>query len=179
MTIRKFNGKAPVIADSAYVDEHAVVIGDVVIGEDSSLWPMAVARGDVNSISIGNSSNIQDGCILHVTHDGVFSPGGFALVIGNGVTVGHGAILHACSVGDYCLIGTAATVMDGAVLGDRLIIGAGSLVLAGRELAGGYLYAGSPARRMRPLQSKDYDFLEYSARHYAQLKDRHRGETGG
>jgi len=118
MTVRKFNGKAPVIADSAYVDEHAVVIGDVVIGEDSSLWPMAVARGDVNSISIGKSSNIQDGCLLHATHDGVFSPGGFPLVIGDGVTVGHGAILHACSVGDYCLIGTAATVMDGAVLGD-------------------------------------------------------------
>jgi len=174
MTIKNYQGKSPTIAASAYVDESAVVIGDVTIGEDSSLWPMVVARGDVHSITIGSRTNIQDGCILHVTHDGKFSPGGFPLVIGNSVTAGHRATLHACTVGDYCLIGMSATIMDGAVLGEKLIIGAGSLVPTGKKLDSGYLYVGSPVKQIRELTDKEYEFLEYSAEHYKKMKDQYK-----
>jgi carbonic anhydrase/acetyltransferase-like protein (isoleucine patch superfamily) len=173
MSIRPFAGKTPEIAATAYVDESAVVIGDVKIGEDSSIWPMTVVRGDVHSITIGKGTNIQDASILHVTHDGKFSPGGFPLVVGDYVTVGHRVILHACTVGNYCLIGMAATIMDGAVLGDKLIIGAGSLVPTGKELEGGYLYVGSPVKRVRELNDKELEFLEFSANHYVKLKDQH------
>jgi len=174
MTIRNFKDKSPNIHPSAYIDESAVVIGDVTIGEDSSLWPMTVARGDVHSIKIGARTNIQDACILHVTHDGQYTPGGFPLTIGDGVTAGHRATLHACTIGDYCLIGMSATIMDGAVLDNRLIIGAGSLVPAGKQLEGGYLYVGSPVKRVRPLNEDELNSLEYSAEHYAKLKDKHK-----
>jgi len=173
MTIRKFAGKSPNIDDSAYIDETALVIGDVTIGADSSIWPMTVARGDVHSIIIGRCTNIQDASILHVTHDGKFSPGGFPLSIGDNVTVGHRVTLHACTVGNNCLIGMSATVMDGAELGDGLIIGAGALVPTGMKLEGGYLYIGTPVRRVRELSEKECDFLEYSARHYVKLKKKY------
>ncbi|MDX1518833.1 MAG: gamma carbonic anhydrase family protein [Gammaproteobacteria bacterium] len=174
MTIREYQGKTPEIAGSAFVDDSAVVIGDVTIGEDASLWPMVVARGDVHSITIGEKTNIQDGSILHVTHDGKFSPGGFPCKVGNYVTVGHRVTVHACTVGDYCLIGMSATIMDGAELGDKLIIGAGSLVPTGKKLEGGYLYVGSPVKQIRPLRDKEFEFLEYSAEHYSKLKDKHK-----
>ena len=116
MAIRSFEDQSPVIAMSAYIDETALVIGDVSIGEHSSLWPMVVVRGDVNRIVIGAYTNIQDGSILHGTHDGPFSSGGHPLYLGDRVTVGHQAILHACRIEDDCLIGMRATVMDGAVL---------------------------------------------------------------
>ena len=175
MPIRSFEDKRPRIADSAYIDPSAVVIGDVSIGAHSSLWPLVVARGDVNSIAIGEYTNIQDGSVLHVTHDGPFSPGGHALRIGSHVTAGHRAILHACTVEDYCLIGMAATVMDGAILRARLILAAGSLVPSGKDLEGGYLYVGSPAKPVRALTDTELAFLEYSAGHYAKLAERHRG----
>mgnify|MGYP003333337730 CR=1 FL=1 len=174
MAIRKFNGKLPAIPATAWLDESAVVIGDVTIGEDSSLWPLVVARGDVNSITIGRRTNIQDGCILHVTHDGRFSPGGFALLIGDEVTVGHRVTLHACQVGNRCLIGMSSTIMDGAVLGDKLILGAGSLVPPGKQLAGGYLYLGSPVKRIRGLTAEEFELQEYLAAHYVKLKNQHR-----
>lgn len=174
MSIRSFAGKTPEIAPGAYVDDSAVVIGDVEIGEDSSIWPMTVVRGDVHSITIGKGTNIQDASILHVTHDGKFSPGGFPLVVGDYVTVGHRVTLHACTVGNYCLIGMSATIMDGAVLGDKLIIGAGGLVPAGKVLEGGYLYVGSPVKRVRELNDKELEFLEYSANHYVKLKNQHK-----
>jgi carbonic anhydrase/acetyltransferase-like protein (isoleucine patch superfamily) len=174
MTIRIFAGKVPEIANSAYVDESAVVIGDVKIGEDSSIWPMTVVRGDVHSITIGKGTNIQDASILHVAHDGKFSPGGYPLVVGDYVTAGHRVTLHACTVGNYCLIGMSATIMDGAVLGDKLIIGAGSLVPTGKVLEGGYLYVGSPVKRVRELNEKELEFLEYSAVHYVKLKNQHK-----
>lgn len=173
MTIRSFAGESPEIADSAYVDESAVVIGNVKIGENSSVWPMSVVRGDVHSIRIGKCTNIQDASVLHVTHDGKFFPGGFSLTVGDYVTVGHRVILHACTVGDYCLIGMSATIMDGAVLEDKLIIGAGSLVPTGKKLEGGYLYVGSPVKRVRELTEKELEFLEYSAVHYVKLKNLH------
>ncbi|MCG8324673.1 MAG: gamma carbonic anhydrase family protein [Thiotrichales bacterium] len=173
MTIREFQGQSPLIDASAFIDESAVVIGDVTIGANSSLWPMVVARGDVQTITIGEYTNIQDGSILHVSHDGKFSPGGFPCNVGNHVTVGHRVTVHACTVGDYCLIGMSATIMDGAELGDKLIIGAGSLVPTGKKLEGGYLYVGSPVKQVRPLKEKEFEFLEYSAEHYKKLKDKH------
>ena len=173
MTIRTLQGKTPDIADSAFVDESAVVIGDVTIGEDSSIWPMTVVRGDVQKITIGKRTNIQDACVLHVTHDGKFSPGGFPLTVGDDVTVGHRVTLHACTVGNQCLIGMSATIMDGAVLGDRLIIGAGSLVPTSKQLEGGYLYVGSPAKQLRPLNEEELNSLEYSADHYVEVKNMH------
>ena len=174
MAIRSFQGSTPTIAPSAWVDDTALVIGDVTIGADSSLWPMVVARGDVHSIVIGERTNIQDGSILHVTHDSEYAPGGADLRIGSEVTVGHRVILHACHVGDSCLIGMAATIMDNAVIGTRTIIGAGSLVPGGKKLEGGHLYVGSPVKRVRALTEEEFRYLEYSARHYVSLKERHR-----
>ncbi len=173
MTIRKFAGKSPEIADTAYVDDTALVIGDVCIGEDSSLWPMVVARGDVNKIRIGKRTNIQDACVLHVTHDGKYTPGGFALTVGDDVTVGHRVTLHACTVGNLCLIGMSATIMDGVVIGDKTIIAAGALVPTGKHLEGGYLYVGAPVKRARALTETELESLEYSARHYVKLKNQH------
>ena len=174
MAIRSFEDQSPVIAMSAYIDETALVIGDVSIGEHSSLWPMVVVRGDVNRIVIGAYTNIQDGSILHGTHDGPFSSGGHPLYLGDRVTVGHQAILHACRIEDDCLIGMRATVMDGAVLNKRVVLAAGSLVPGGKVLEGGYLWVGSPARRARALTEREIAHLEYSAMHYARLKERHR-----
>ena len=174
MTIRTFAGKVPEIASSAYVDESALVIGDVKIGEDSSIWPMTVVRGDVHYIRIGKSTNIQDASVLHVTHDGKFSPGGFPLIVGDYVTAGHRVTLHACTVGNYCLIGMSATIMDGAVLGDRIIIGAGSLVPTGKVLESGYLYVGTPVKQLRELNKKENEFLKYSADHYVKIKNQHK-----
>jgi carbonic anhydrase/acetyltransferase-like protein (isoleucine patch superfamily) len=175
VTIRTFNNISPDIDPTAYIDEVAVVIGDVTIAADASLWPMVVARGDVNTISIGARTNIQDGTILHVSHDSEFAPGGFPLTIGAGVTVGHQAILHGCTVEDRCLIGMAATVMDGAIVRSGAIVGAGSLVPPGKDLEGGYLWVGSPVRQARELRDGEKGFLEYSAQHYVELKNRHMG----
>lgn len=171
MTIRSLYDKTPNIASSAFVDDSAVIIGDVIIGENSSVWPMAVIRGDVQTIRIGKGTNIQDACVLHVTHDHSSVQGGLPLLIGDWVTAGHNVILHACSIGDYCLIGMSSTIMDGAVLGARLIIGAGSLVPPGKNLESGYLYVGSPVRKVRLLTEEELATLEYSATHYIKLKD--------
>jgi carbonic anhydrase/acetyltransferase-like protein (isoleucine patch superfamily) len=173
VSIRTFGNITPQVADSAYVDETALVIGAVRIGADVSLWPRVVARGDVNTIEIGARTNIQDGTILHVSHDSEFAPGGFPLSIGSDITVGHQAILHGCTIENHCLVGMAATVMDGAVLRSGVILGAGSLVPPGRELEGGFLWVGSPARKVRPLRKEEEAFLDYSARHYVELKNRH------
>ena len=173
MTIRSYRDIVPQIHARVYVDEAAVVIGDVVIGEDSSVWPMTVIRGDVEKIRIGRRTNLQDGCILHVTHDGDFSPGGFPLTVGDDVTAGHRATLHACTIGNLCLIGMSATIMDGAVVEDRVIVGAGSLVPPGKVLQSGHLYVGSPARKARALKREELDFLGYSALHYVKLKDQY------
>ncbi|MEZ5536480.1 MAG: gamma carbonic anhydrase family protein [Thiolinea sp.] len=170
MTIKKFGDHTPAIHPSAYVDEMAYVSGQSTLAEHSSVWPMAVLRGDVNSISVGKRSNIQDGAVLHVTHDGPFTrPGGIPLVIGDDVTVGHKAVLHACTIGDRCLIGMNATVLDGAIIGDETIIAAGSLVPPGKQLESGYLWTGSPVKKARPLTEKERAWFTYSAEHYVKL----------
>jgi carbonic anhydrase/acetyltransferase-like protein (isoleucine patch superfamily) len=178
MAVRPYRGQFPAVASSAYVDDAALVIGRVTIAEDSSIWPMTVARGDVNDIEIGRATNIQDGCVLHVSHDSEFEPGGHPLRIGDHVTVGHRAVLHACTVGDFCLVGIGSVVLDGAILQPRVLLGAGSVVTPGKVLEGGCLWLGSPARRVRPLREEELRFLEYSAVHYVQLKNEHQRERG-
>ncbi len=171
MTIRPYNDKLPIIGKSVYIDQSAVIIGDVTLGDDVSIWPTTVVRGDVESITIGSATNVQDGSILHVSHAGKFSPIGYPLVIGKGVTVGHRAVVHACTVGDYCLVGMGAVIMDGAVLEDFVMLGASALVPSGRRLESGYLYVGSPAKRIRTLTESELEFLKYSAEQYVQLKN--------
>lgn len=169
--IRSFKNITPEIGEKSYIDEAACLIGDVVLGQDCSIWPMVVIRGDVNSIRIGDRTNIQDGSVLHVTHKGPLSPDGGALHIGSNVTVGHGAVIHACTIEDECLIGMGSVVLDGAVIKQGAMVGAGSVVSPGKELEGGYLYVGTPARKARELKQKEKDFLLYSAEHYVKLKN--------
>ena len=171
--IREFEGVKPRLGDRVYVDQAAVVIGDVVLGDDVSVWPMTVIRGDVNSIRVGHRTNIQDGSVLHVTHDGPYTPGGLALTVGDDVTVGHQATLHACTVGNSCLIGMGASVMDGAVLGDHVFLAAGCLVPPGKILEPRTLYRGSPVQMVRKLSDEDIAMLDYSAAHYVRLKDKY------
>ena len=172
--IRAFENSLPRIDDSCYIDELADVIGDVEIGADSSVWPMTVIRGDVNSIRIGESSNIQDGCVLHVSHASEYNPEGSPLRIGDHVTVGHKALLHACRIGNDCLIGMGAIVMDDTVVEDQVIVGAGSVVPPRKVLKSGYLYLGSPCKRVRKLNDDELAYLRYSAEHYVRLKNRYR-----
>jgi carbonic anhydrase/acetyltransferase-like protein (isoleucine patch superfamily) len=175
--VRPFGGKRPAIDPGVWIDPTALVIGEVVIGRDSSVWPMAVIRGDVQRIRIGVSSNIQDGAVLHVSHDSRFSPGGRPLEIGDGITVGHQAVLHGCTVGNHSLIGIGARVLDGAVLGPRILLGAGALVPPGKRREGGHLWVGAPVRRVRPLTATDLEYLEYSAANYVKLAQRYRREA--
>ncbi len=169
--IKPYKDKLPSIGKDAWVDETAIVIGDVILGDDASIWPMSVLRGDVNQIIIGHRTNIQDGSVLHVTHPGEHSPDGYPLIVGDDVTVGHRVSLHGCRIGNHCLIGIGAIVMDGAVIGDEVILGAGSLVPPNRTLESGFLYLGSPARKARPLADQEKIFFRYSATHYVSLKN--------
>lgn len=173
MAIRDYNNISPKVGAGVYVDEMAAVIGDVEIGEDSSIWPMVAVRGDVHSIRIGKRTNIQDGSVLHVTADNEYNPGGHALVVGDEVTVGHGAILHACTVEDRSLIGMGATVLDGAVVKTNVMVAAGTLVPPGKVLESGYLYLGNPVRQARPLKEKEIEYFSFSAQHYVDLKNKH------
>lgn len=175
MNIRVFKNTAPRIHPDAYVDPYACIIGDVDIGADSSVWPMAVIRGDVNHVRIGARTSVQDGTVIHVTHAHGALPGGNPVVIGDDVTIGHRAVLHGCTVGNCCLIGTGAIVLDGAIVRDHVLLGAGSLVTEGKELESGHLYHGSPARRVRTLSAEEIAYFTYAAAHYVKLKNEHRG----
>lgn len=135
--IRPFKGIVPRLGARVYVDPAATVIGDVELGDDVSVWPGAVLRGDVHHIRIGARSNVQDGAIVHVTHDGPYTPGGFPALIGADVTIGHGAVIHACTIEDACLIGMHATVLDGAVVRKHGFVGAGALVPRARSWVNG------------------------------------------
>jgi carbonic anhydrase/acetyltransferase-like protein (isoleucine patch superfamily) len=171
MAIRPYKGIVPQLGARVYVDDSAVVIGDVVLGEDASVWPQCSVRGDVNAIRIGARSNIQDNTVMHVTHKYPDLPEGRACIVGDDVTVGHQCVLHACTIGNECLIGMGSIVLDGAVLHDRVLLGAGSLVTEGKELEGGYLWLGRPAKKVRPLTEQELKWFAYSAKHYVKLKD--------
>ena len=155
------------------MDPTAVVIGDVVVGEHSSIWPGSVVRGDIHQIRIGDCCSIQDGSILHVTHAGPYNPDGYALELGNEVTVGHRVILHGCKIEDSCLIGMGSIIMDGAVIHRHVVLGANSLVPPGKELESGFLWLGSPAKKVRPLTEEEMAYFAYTAQYYVKLKDRH------
>ena len=171
--IRPFEDFRPQIADTAFIDESAVVTGNVVIGEDSSIWPCCSVRGDIHSIRIGERTNIQDGSILHVTHDSDYAPGGFKLTVGDDVSVGHNVILHACTIEDLCLIGMGSVVLDGSVVQSGAMVGADSLVPPNKVLAGGFMWLGSPVKKVRELSDKEKFFLSYLSNHYVDLKNRH------
>lgn len=172
MPIRPFQGHQPMLGARVYVDPAATVIGDVVLGDDVSIWPGAVVRGDVNHIRIGARTNVQDGTIVHVTHEGPFTrPGGFPTVIGADVTIGHAAVIHACTIEDACLIGMHATVLDGAVVRKHGFVGAGAVVSPGKVVGERELWLGNPARMVRVLDDREIEALYYSASHYVKLKD--------
>lgn len=171
MAVRPYKGIHPTIAPTAYVDDAAVVIGDVVIGEHASIWPQCSIRADVNFIRIGARTNIQDNTVIHVTHKHAALPDGRPTIIGDDVTVGHQVILHACTVGNHCLVGMGSQILDGAVLQDYVLLGAGSLVTEEKVLEGGYLYVGRPAKRIRELTEKEKAWFDYSAKHYVKLKN--------
>lgn len=178
MSIRTYQNHTPTLGQRVYVDPAATVIGRVELADDVSIWPGAVLRGDVHFIRVGARSNVQDGAIVHVTHDGPYSPGGFPTVIGEGVTVGHGAVIHACTIGDYCLIGMHATVLDGAVVEKYGFVGAGSLIPPGKVVGERELWLGNPARCVRLLSDKQIEQMHYSADHYVRIKDGYLAEAG-
>jgi carbonic anhydrase/acetyltransferase-like protein (isoleucine patch superfamily) len=177
MAIRSFDGKTPQLGARVFVDPSAVVLGDVAMGDDCSVWPAVVIRGDMHSIRIGARTSVQDGSVLHITHAGPFNPEGYPLTIGDEVTIGHKVLLHGCTLGNRILVGMGSIVMDGALVEDEVIIGAGSLVPAGKRLESGFLYMGSPARQVRPLTDKERSFFAYTAGNYVRLKDQHLAQS--
>lgn len=176
MAIRKYQGISPQLGARVFVDRSSVVIGDVELGEDSSVWPFALIRGDMHRIRIGARTSVQDGSVLHITHAGPFNPDGYPLLIGDEVTIGHKVTLHGCTLGNRILVGMGSIVMDGAVVQDEVIIGAGSLVPPGKVLESGFLYVGSPVKQARALTDKERAFFSYSAANYVKLKDLHLAE---
>ncbi|MAM00482.1 gamma carbonic anhydrase family protein [Hydrocarboniclastica marina] len=168
---RSHKGIAPKFGQRVWLDPSAVVIGDVALGDDCSVWPQTVIRGDMHHIKIGQRCSIQDASVLHITHASDFNPGGWPLVIGDDVTIGHRALLHGCTLGSRILVGMGAIVMDGATVEDEVILGAGTLVPPGKTLATGYLYVGSPCRQARPLTDGERSFFTYTAANYVRLKD--------
>lgn len=155
-----YQGMTPKLHDTVFRAGSAEVIGDVEIGEHSSLWFHVVVRGDVNHIKIGDRTNVQDGTVIHVTNKT------HPTIIGDDVTIGHNVTLHGCTIGNRCLIGMGAIVMDGAVVEDDAMLAAGSLVTPGTRVTSGSLFAGSPARLKRSLSSDETAFLLQSANNY-------------
>jgi carbonic anhydrase/acetyltransferase-like protein (isoleucine patch superfamily) len=153
------------------VDDSSVVVGDVALQDDVSIWPLVAIRGDVNRVVIGKRSNIQDGSVLHVTHKSSYNPEGYPLIVGEDVTVGHKAMLHGCTIGNRVLVGMGSILLDGVVVEDDVMIGAGSLVPPGKRLVSGYLYLGSPVRQARPLSEDEIAGLLYSSANYVRWKD--------
>jgi gamma-carbonic anhydrase len=169
--IRAYRGKTPQVAASAYIDEAATVIGDVQIGEDSSVWPGVVIRGDVYYIRIGARTNIQDGSVLHVMRDE------HPLVLGDNVTIGHGVILHGCTIESRCLIGMGSIVLNGAKVGAGSIVAAGTLVTEGTVVPPGSLFMGHPGKLRRMLTAEDQKSIDDYAQRYVEYKNAYRGEV--
>ena len=171
MALRRYQNFTPQLGQRVYVDELAMILGQVELADDVSIWPFVAARGDVHYIKIGARSNIQDNSVLHVTHDGKYTPGGSPLRIGADVTVGHSATLHACTIEDACLIGMGAIVLDRAVVGKHSLLAAGSVLSPGKVVEPGSMWLGNPARFVRKLSDVEIDALYYSSKNYVKLKD--------
>ena len=172
-SLQSFAGRTPQLAVGVYVHASATVIGDVSLGENVSVWPGAVIRGDINFIKIGAGSNIQDCAVLHVNHQSINDPNGAPLIIGENVTIGHTVILHGCTLHDECLIGMGSIVMDKAIVQKHVLVAAGSLVPEGKLLESGYLYMGSPVKKIRALTMEEIAFFMISANGYIQLKNQY------
>ncbi|OHU84715.1 MULTISPECIES: gamma carbonic anhydrase family protein [Pseudoalteromonas] len=175
--LRSYKGITPTLDEAVYVDESSVLVGDITIGKDSSIWPLVAARGDVNYIKIGERTNIQDGSVLHLTRATKSNPNGYPLIIGDDVTVGHKVMLHGCTLGNRILVGMGAIVMDNVTVEDDVIIGGGALVPPNKTLESGHLYVGSPVKKSRPLSPDELAFLKVSAQNYVQLKDEYLDES--
>lgn len=177
--IRSWRGASPQRGARVYIDPQSMVLGDVVLDDDCSVWPMAVIRGDMHRIRIGQRVSVQDGSVLHITHASDFNPDGYPLTIGDDVTIGHRAVLHGCTLGSRILVGMGAMVMDGARVDDEVIIAAGAVVTPGKHLESGHVYAGSPARPLRPLKGSERAFFTYTAGNYVKLKDEYLAAVAG
>jgi carbonic anhydrase/acetyltransferase-like protein (isoleucine patch superfamily) len=170
--IKPHHGKSPLIHASAFIAETAVVIGDVEIDAEASIWYGVVLRGDTNAIRVGARTNVQDGTVIHVNHEREGALGTRA-EIGADVTIGHMAMLHACTLEDGCFIGMKACIMDGTVIESGAMVAAGALITPGKRVRRGELWAGSPAKLMRQLTDKEMAYFAYSARHYCELAASH------
>lgn len=177
MSIRSYKGIKPTLGSNVYVDDSAVLAGDIVLSDDVSIWPLVAARGDVNKIRIGARTNVQDGSVLHVSRPSTGQPNGSPLTIGEDVTVGHKVMLHGCTLGNRILVGMGAIVMDDVIVEDDVIIGAGSLVPPGKTLESGYLYVGSPVKQARALTESERAYLKASSLNYVILKDEYLAES--
>ena len=175
MSLTSYLHTTPILGDRIYLHPSCQVIGDVRIGDDSSVWCNTVLRGDVNRIEIGRGSNIQDLTMGHVSHKTTDKPDGSPLIIGDYVTIGHSVILHGCRIGNECLIGMGSIILDDVVISDHVMVGAGSLVSQGKMLESGMLYLGRPAKAVRALTEEEVKYLRYSAEHYMRLKDDYLG----
>ena len=175
--IRPYLDHSPKIDATCYIDEMSVVIGDVTLAENVSVWPFAVIRGDVNHIHIGKNSNVQDHSMLHVSHKKADKPEGSPLIIGEDVTIGHHVKLHGCTIGNRVLVGIGTIILDDVIVQDDVMIGAGSLVPPNKVLESGYLYVGSPVKKVRPLTEKEIAFLPYSAQNYVKVSGNYLDET--
>ena len=175
--VRSYKGIRPNLGKRVYIDTTSVLVGDIHIGQDSSIWPFVAARGDVNHIHIGQRTNIQDGTVLHVSHKNMENPLGYPLIIGNDVTIGHKVMLHGCVIHDRVLVGMGAIILDGATIQSDVMIAAGSLVPPGKTLESGYLYVGRPIKQARPLTDKEIAFLKKSADNYVKNKDDYLNEV--
>lgn len=173
MPISPFLEHTPQVGAGVFLHPSSQVIGQVSLGDDSSIWCNTVLRGDVNQISVGRGSNVQDLTMCHVSHKTADKPAGSPLIIGDYVTVGHGVILHGCRIGNNCLIGMGTIIMDDVVIPDNVMIGAGSLISPSKTLESGMLYMGRPAKAVRPLTAEEIAYLRYSAEHYIRLKNNH------
>lgn len=171
-SLRPYLDYFPAISKSTWIDASAVVIGQCELGHDVSIWPNATLRGDVNRITVGDRSNIQDGAVVHTTHHSDITKGSETHV-GCDVTVGHNAILHGCILEDECLIGMGAVILDNAVVEKHVLVGANSLVTSGKRLESGHLYVGNPAKKLRALTDEEKAFFKYSAQHYVNLKNQY------
>ncbi len=171
MALRHYKEHYPQFDDSVYIDDSAVIVGQIKLAPDVSIWPLVAARGDVNKIEIGARTNVQDGSVLHVTRISPANPDGFPLIIGEDVTVGHKCMLHGCILGDRILVGMGAIIMDGAIVQDDVFIAAGAVVTPNKILESGYLYIGNPARQARRLKDSEQQFLAQSADNYVRLKN--------
>jgi carbonic anhydrase/acetyltransferase-like protein (isoleucine patch superfamily) len=172
MNLRRYRDHMPKLGRRVYVDPAATVIGDVELGDDVSVWPGCVIRGDVHHIRIGARTNVQDGTIVHVTHDGPFSPpGGVPTLIGADCTIGHAVVLHACTIEDAALVGMHATVLDGATIRKHGFLAAGAVLAPGKQVGERELWVGNPARLVRTLSDREVESLWYSAANYVRLKD--------